>query len=178
MLDPLKLILLLVLSTIAVVASLHAWRTQQAYGFFRFLAFESLALLIVWNARRWFLEPLSISQLVSWIILVASTALAVHGLHLLKVLGRAQARIMEDTQTVVQVGAYRYIRHPLYASLMFFGWGVFFKGGDLVSAALALTATIFWIMTARHEERFNINYFGETYSDYMRHTKMFVPFVL
>lgn len=178
MLDPLKLPLFLVLSTVAVVASLHAWRTQQTYGFFRFCAFESLALLIAWNARRWFSEPFSISQMVSWIVLAASTALAAHGLYLLRVVGRAQARVMEDTQTVVQVGAYRYIRHPLYASLMFLGWGVFFKGGDMVSAALALAATLFCIATARHEERFNIERFGAAYSEYMRRTKMFVPFIL
>ena len=74
-----KRLLFLVLSIVAVVASLHVWRTQQIYELFRFLAFESLVLLIVWNTRRWFREPFSISQRVSWIILAASTALADHG---------------------------------------------------------------------------------------------------
>ena len=177
MLDPLKLLLFLVLSTVAVVASLNAWRIQQAYGCFRFLAFESLALLIAWNARSWFREPFSIAQILSWIILAASTALAAHGIRLLKVVGRARARIIEDTQNVVQVGVYRYIRHPLYASLMFFGWGVFLKGGDLASAVLASAATVFWIATARYEEGFNVERFGATYSEYMTGTKMFVPFI-
>ncbi len=85
---------------------------------------------------------------------------------------------MEDTETVVEVGVYRFIRHPLYASLLFFGWGVFFKGPDLPSGALALAATAFWVATARYEERFNIDRFGVTYSEYMKRTKMFVPFLL
>jgi protein-S-isoprenylcysteine O-methyltransferase Ste14 len=85
---------------------------------------------------------------------------------------------MEDTQTVVEVGAYRYIRHPAYASLMFLGWGVFFKGTDSASGALALAATAFWIATARSEERHNIDRFGAAYSDYMKRTKMLVPFLL
>ena len=85
---------------------------------------------------------------------------------------------MEDTQAVVEVGAYRYIRHPLYASLMFFGWGVFFKGLDLPSGVLAMAATAFWIATARCEERFNVAHFGTAYSEYMKRTKMFVPFML
>lgn len=176
--DPLKLLLLVALSAVAVVASIHAWRTQQAYGFLRFFAFESLALLIVWNARRWFRDPLSIQQIASWSIIVVSALLAAHGIHLLKSLGQSQRRVMEDTQAVVEIGAYRYIRHPLYASLMLLGWAVFLKGTDVISGVLALTATIFWIATARYEERFNIERFGTSYSEYMKHTKMFVPFLL
>ena len=176
--DPLKLLLFIALSTVAVAASIHAWRTQQAYGFLRFFVFESLALLIVWNARRWFHEPLSKQQIVSWSIMAASAVLAAHGVHLLKSVGKSQRRVMEDTQTVVEVGAYRYIRHPLYASLMLFGWGVFLKGTDMLSGALALTATIFWIAAARYEERFNIDRLGASYSEYMKRTKMFIPFLL
>ena len=178
MADPLKLLLFLLLSTVAVTASAHAWRTRQAYGWSRFFAFESLALLIAWNSRRWFREPFSTHQLVSWFLFAATTALAVHGLHLLRAVGKARARIMEDTQTVVQTGAYRYIRHPLYASLMLFGWGVFFKGMDPISAALALAATLFWVLTARYEERFNLDRFGAAYAEYMKRTKMFLPFLV
>jgi protein-S-isoprenylcysteine O-methyltransferase Ste14 len=178
MLDPLKLLIFIALSTVAVAASIHAWRTQQAYGFFRFFAFESLAFLIAWNARRWFREPLSIQQIVSWSIMTMSAVLAAHGVHLLKSVGKSQGRVMEDTRTVVEVGAYRYIRHPLYASLMLFGWAVFLKGTDLPSGALALTATTFRIATARYEERLNIDRLGASYTEYMKRTKMFVPFLL
>ncbi len=178
MIDPLKLVLFVSLSAVVVAASVHSWRTRQAYGFFRFLAFECLILLIVWNTSGWFREPFSTLQVVSWAIFALSTALAVHGVHLLKSIGRAQSRVMEDTQTVVEIGAYRYIRHPLYASLIFFGWGVFFKGVDLPSAVLALAATAFWVATARCEERFNVDCFGAAYSAYMKRTKMFVPFLL
>jgi protein-S-isoprenylcysteine O-methyltransferase Ste14 len=178
MIDPVQVLLFIVLSAVAVAASLNAWRTRTAYGLFRFFAFEFLALLIVWNASRWFRDPLSIQQIVSWIIFAASTMLAAHGLHLLRSLGKAQRRVMEDTETVVEVGAYRFIRHPLYASLLFIGWGVFFKGLDWPSGALALAATAFWIATARYEERFNIDRFGVAYSEYMKRTKMFVPFLL
>ena len=178
MIGPSGLLLVLVLSALAVAASLHAWRTHEACGLVRFLAFESLALLIGWNARRWFSEPLSVSHLVSWSLLAGSTVLALHGSHLLRAVGRAQIRIIEDTRFLVQVGAYRYIRHPLYASLLVFGWGVFFKGSDLPSAVLAAAASVFLFLTARHEERFNIDRFGAAYSEYMRRTRMFVPFVL
>lgn len=178
MMNLLRLILFVMLSSIAVLASLHAWRVQQTYGFFRFFAFEALAMLIVWNVDHWFYEPFSIHQIVSWAVFAASSVLAVHGVYLLRAVGKAQARIMENTQTVVEIGAYRYIRHPLYASLMFFTWGVFSKHADLVSGVLATVATVFLILTARCEERFNIDRFGVVYSEYMRRTKMFIPFLL
>jgi hypothetical protein len=75
----------------------------------RFFAFETLVLLIVWNADRWFRDPMSIQQIFSWIIFAASTALAAHGLHLLRSVGKAQRRVMEDTETVVEGGVYRFI---------------------------------------------------------------------
>ena len=177
MIDPLRLFLFVGLSVLAFGASLHAWRTHQTYGWARFLAFEALALLIAWNAPRWFRSSLSVFQVISWIILAGSTALAANGVFVLRSAGKAQARIMEDTQVVVRNGAYRYIRHPLYASLTFFGWGVFFKGRDVMSTVLAVLATVLWIVTARLEEQFNIERFGAVYSDYMTGTKRFVPFL-
>jgi protein-S-isoprenylcysteine O-methyltransferase Ste14 len=178
MMDPLGVVLFVALSALVVAASWHSWRRRQIYGFYRFLAFECLLLLIVRNTGHWFRHPFSISQILSWVILALSTALAVHGVYLLKSVGKAQRRVMEDTQTVVKRGAYRYIRHPLYASLMFLGWGVFLKGVDLPSGVLVFAATAFWVATARCEERFNVERFGAAYSAYMKRTKMFIPSLL
>ena len=43
--------------------------------------------------------------------------------------GRIDASLyaFEKTSKLVTVGLYRYICHPLYSSLFFLGWGVFFK---------------------------------------------------
>ncbi len=174
----LEVILFGAISIVALVASIDALRIKQIYGLFRFLGFECMALLVAWNVDVWFRDPFSIRQLLSWTIFVSSVALAVHGFHLLRAVGGARRRVVEDTQSVVEVGAYRYIRHPLYASLVFFGWGVFLKGVDIPSGVLASIATVFWHATARCEERFNIDRFGAEYAEYMEHTKMFVPFVL
>lgn len=178
MIDPLKLLLFITLSALAVIASLHAWRTKQSYGFFRFVGFESLSVLIVVNTDYWFREPFSVHQLISWTIFVISTAVAAYGSYLLKTVGKAQNRVIEGTQTVVETGVYRYIRHPLYGALAFIGWGVFFKNIGLINGSLAFVATIFWFVTARYEEHFNIVQLGEAYSGYMKRTKMFIPYLL
>jgi protein-S-isoprenylcysteine O-methyltransferase Ste14 len=178
MISPLGWFLLVALTAVAVVASLTAWRTHQIYGTFRFLGFECLAVLIAWNAGRWFRDPLSIHQLASWTLLAGATLLAAHGVHLLRSVGRAQRRVMEETRTLVEAGVYRHIRHPLYLSLVLFGWGVFLKGLDWVSLGLALAATFMFVATACYEERFNIAWFGAAYSDYMKRTRMFFPWLL
>ena len=43
---------------------------------------------------------------------------------------------------------------------------------------LAITATIFLWVTAKREEGENIQYFGEAYREYMKTTKMLIPYIL
>jgi protein-S-isoprenylcysteine O-methyltransferase Ste14 len=178
MIDIVRLVLFLVLSAGAIVTSLHAWRTQQTYGYYRFFAFEAIVLLIVINIGHWFQDPFSIRQIASWILLTIGTVIAIHGAYLLRAIGRAQERVIEDTLTIVEAGAYKYIRHPLYISLMLLAWGIFFKGFDFLSGALAFVATVLLVVTSRYEERFNVDRFGTAYEEYMKRTKMFVPFLL
>ncbi len=52
-----------------------------------------------------------------------------------------------------------------------------FKSPSWLDAGLALLCTAFLFATARVEERENINFFGDEYVEYMRHSKMFIPFV-
>ena len=68
-------------------------------------------------------------------------------------------------------------RHPLYSSLLFLAWGTFFKHPSWIGVCLAVLATFFLTMTAKVEEGENISFFGDVYRDYMKQTKMFVPFL-
>jgi len=95
---------------------------------------------------------------------------------MLQNIGRPSGNI-EDTTRLVEVGAYRYIRHPMYSSLLFLGWGAFFKDPSWMGFALVLIATASLIITAKVEERENIRKFGDDYTQYLNVTKMFVPFV-
>ena len=78
---------------------------------------------------------------------------------------------------MVTVGLYRYIRHPLYASLLCLSWGAFFKSPSGIGGILALGASLFLTLTAKVEERENNRYFGTAYQDYRKHTKMFIPYL-
>ena len=83
----------------------------------------------------------------------------------------------EKTTALVTTGLYRYIRHPLYSSLLLLTWGVFFKIPAWSGGLLALAATLFLVATARADEAECIRFFGSSYQEYMKHTKMFVPFL-
>jgi len=148
----------------------------HTHGFYRFFAFEAILGLILVNAQAWFREPFSPLHVVSWLLLTASLFMAMHGFYLLRTLGRPRESFEATTQLVRQ-GAYRYIRHPLYSSLLWFAWGAFLKEISLFSTILVLIATAALIATARVEEGENLRKFGEGYAAYQRETRMFIPFV-
>jgi protein-S-isoprenylcysteine O-methyltransferase Ste14 len=85
---------------------------------------------------------------------------------------------VEKTTVLVDVGAYKYVRHPLYCSFFFLTWSVFLIAPSSVGWALALFATLSLIVAARVEERENEIFFGAAYCDYVKRTKMFIPFVV
>ncbi|MCP5366615.1 MAG: isoprenylcysteine carboxylmethyltransferase family protein [Hyphomicrobiales bacterium] len=152
------------------------------HGFYRFFAWEAILALFLMNVDHWFADPFSPRQLAAWALLIVSLVLIVEGVRLLRGRGRPdQAREgdallgIEKTTELVTTGAYRYIRHPFYASLLYLAWGICLKQPGAVQVALALVATGFLVATAKAEERENIAYFGDAYRDYMTRTKMFIP---
>ncbi len=156
----------------------------RAHGFWRFWAWEGLLLLFLLNLPVWFAGPLAWHQLISWCLLLASGFLVLHGVWLLKQIGAQDAARageplyeFEKTTRLVTVGAYRFIRHPLYSSLLFLGWGIFFKAPGWLGALLALLVTLFLVATARVEEAENLAFFGPEYQAYCARTRMFIPFI-
>lgn len=166
----------LIISIIIVWFSLPSLKEPSSYGFARFFAFESVLALVLLNLKYWFTDPFSVRQIFSWGCLCASLYLVIHAVYLLRVVGKPGDRL-EDTTRLVQVGAYRYIRHPMYSSLLFLGWGAYLKAPDWFTSILVLIATVSLVLTAKVEERENLRKFGDEYRAYMENTKMFVPYL-
>ena len=171
-----KGIIFVVVSGAFWLLSREALRDPKSHGYYRFFAFECILLLLLLNYEHWFVNPFSSVQMLSWILMTLSVFLASYGFYLLRVIGKPMGSIEATTKLVVQ-GAYKYIRHPLYASLILFGWGVFFKDVRLLGGLLAAVNTGFLYGAAQVEERGNVLKFGEEYHAYRTRTKMFVPFV-
>ena len=172
-----KLAIFVIMSAIIIVFSWKSLGQPRSHGFYRFFSWEIILALILFNAEVWFHDPFSILQIISWLLLISSTIMVVHGFYLLKVVGKPNQGIENTTQLVI-VGAYKYVRHPLYSSLLFLAWGAFFKQVSLLSGILVLAASLFLIVTARVEEREDLEKFGADYANYMKKTTMFIPFIL
>jgi protein-S-isoprenylcysteine O-methyltransferase Ste14 len=162
-------------------SSLHS---PRSHGFYRFFAWEILLVLLFLNLDVWFEDPFSLHQIISWLLLIVSFSLAIVGIVLLRRYGKPDNRRddatligIEKTSALATSGIYRYIRHPLYSSLLFLGWGIFFKQPFWLGGLLAVGAVVFLYLTARVEEGENVDYFGEAYCEYIGRTKMFIPFV-
>ncbi len=171
-----QLLLFVILSAGIVRFSWAPLHDKSAHGFYRFFAFEAILALVLLNAEHWFRDPFSGLQIASWLLIIVSLCLAIPGFYLLGTVGRPSGSF-ENTSTLVRSGLYRYIRHPLYSSLLWFAWAVFLKDPSTAGIILAMTATAALCATARVEEAENGYKFGDAYTAYVRTTKMFVPFV-
>jgi protein-S-isoprenylcysteine O-methyltransferase Ste14 len=151
-----------------------------------FFAWELILGLFLLNVEAWFVDPFAPHQLVAWPLLVISIIPLALGVHALRARGRPADRresapellAFEKTTALVTTGVYRYIRHPLYSSLLFLAWGVFSKSPGWAGAILALAATACLFGTAFADEGECLRFFGPQYLEYMRSTKRFVPFLI
>jgi protein-S-isoprenylcysteine O-methyltransferase Ste14 len=176
------------LSVFALASVLLLWLSREplrrpgSHGFYRFFAAECILALFVRSSGTSGGHWLATHQLLSHGLMVTSVVLLVLGLYQLRRHGEANRQrddaallAFERTTTLVRTGIYRYIRHPMYASLLALAWGSYCHDLDDGSLLLALLASGFLVATARADERECAQYFGDDYQAYRRNTKMFIP---
>jgi protein-S-isoprenylcysteine O-methyltransferase Ste14 len=83
----------------------------------------------------------------------------------------------KENPELVTGGPYAFVRHPIYSGIILAMFGTMIGLSVVWALPLVLFAPYF-IYSARREEEFMCQQFGETYRAYMRRTKMLVPFVL
>jgi protein-S-isoprenylcysteine O-methyltransferase Ste14 len=77
---------------------------------------------------------------------------------------------------LVTSGPYQLVRHPIYSGILVAGLGTAVALTWLWLIAVAL-AGIYFVYSAKVEERYMIQQFPDAYRTYKRSTKMIVPFV-
>jgi len=160
-------------------------RSPRSHGFYRFFACEFILALFLLNAKYWFQNPFAWNQLIAWTLLFTALIPLWFGISALKSVGKPSASresdpsllAFERTTQLVTSGVYKYIRHPLYSSLLFLTWGIFFKNLSVAGIIFAILATVFLVFTAKADETECIQFFGSEYQNYMKHTKRFIPFL-
>jgi len=180
-----KLSVFLLLSVPLIYISRASLREPRSHGFYRFFAWEFIVALFLLNIDFWFQTPFSWHQLISWFLLLVSIVPLVLGIRSLISHGKPVAHreiepqllAFENTSSLVTSGIYHYIRHPLYSSLLFLTWGIFFKALTWLGILMTLAATLFLVATARADEIECVRFFGLSYQAYMKRSKRFVPFL-
>lgn len=178
-------ILFVAVTLVLAFVSRASLRNPGSHGFYRFFAWEFMLALFLLNRRFWHDYTNPAHQYMAGLLFFISLLLLLFSVTLLLFSGKRDSRrndvpmlVFEKTTTLITTGIYRYIRHPMYGSLLFLCWGFFFKQPSLAGGVLALAASGFLVATARVEEAENVRFFGEEYREYMKRTKMFVPFII
>ncbi|MFC2087826.1 methyltransferase family protein, partial [Bacteroidota bacterium] len=174
-----NLIIFVLLSIPILLISWKSLTSIKNHGFYRFLSWECILWLAINNIPYWFHDPLSLQQVISWIILILSIYFVVSGAVLLKKAGKPEKTRdeknlyeFEKTTQLVKNGIFKYIRHPLYASLLFLTWGIYLKNTSIDLLLVAFLSSIFLHITAKLDEKECVAYFGEEYKQYMSESKM------
>ena len=181
----LRIVVFAAATLVLVYVSRASLRSPRSHGFFRIFAWEAIVGLVLLNAPVWFRRWLSWNQIISWLLLLVSLiplGLGVAGLlrggqASTKARQAPQLLAFERTAKLVTAGIFRFIRHPMYCSLLVLTWGLFFKDPSSTGAALACAATLCLVLTAKADEAECIEAFGDEYRKYMRRTRMFIPYV-
>jgi protein-S-isoprenylcysteine O-methyltransferase Ste14 len=155
-------VIILAIGTITnvIFSWLFSIKAGRYHGIYRFFSFESILLLVLLCAPVWFAHPWKWNQLISWVMLFGAIPLPLYGFHALRTAGKPEGQI-ENTTALVTSGIYRHIRHPLYASLILLGTGIFFKNITPVTTACALLNLLALVATAKAEEHEMIKKFGD-----------------
>lgn len=76
-------------------------------------------------------------------------------------------------------GIFKYIRHPLYLGTILYITGLTLLFTNNVGLAFTNLMIIQFVImgTIDHEETFMTMYFGQEYIDYMKRTKILIPFI-
>ena len=179
-----SLVVFILLSIPLIIISRKNLFEPISHGFYRFWSWECMVLLFSFNYPYWFTDPFSFAQIISWVFLILSAYLVLAGVFMLKSGGKSSKTRedknlykFEQTTELVESGIYRYIRHPMYASLLFLTWGICLKNVTTALLTAALLSSIMLYITARLDEKECIQFFGEKYRRYMKKTTRFIPFL-
>lgn len=82
----------------------------------------------------------------------------------------------KDDARLVETGAYRLVRHPIYGGiiLMAYGWGLLAQG--FLTLAYATLVLIFLDLKSRREERWLVERFPG-YDDYRKSVRKLIPYI-
>ena len=114
------------------------------------------------------------------LLLVVETAGIALGVWSLAVMGRKNLNIsptVRDGAELITRGPYRFIRHPMYASVLLTIWALIIDRSTLLSLIVGLILMADLMIKMLYEEGILKRHFRD-YPAYMERTKRIIPFIL
>jgi protein-S-isoprenylcysteine O-methyltransferase Ste14 len=140
------------------------------------IAIEAIGFAIVWQMKWWIRDPSAWRVAGGALLLTMGAALTWTSAFALGRQWRFDAGLNAD-HALVQSGAYRLVRHPIYASML-----CMLLGTALLRtpAVLILVALLFFVtgteIRVRIEDGLLASRFGPAFEDYRRRVPAYIPF--
>ena len=180
-----KIIFFCILSLPLLVLSCRSLLSLKNHGLYRLVVWECVLWLLIQNYRYLIVEKFDIRPLISSMLMLTSLVLVLSAVIILRKKGIVSKQRhdhtlfdFEKTTVLIESGIFKYVRHPMYSSLLFLAWGILLRNIEVTLLIVALIATCSCVIAALMEEKENIEYFGESYRYYALKTKMFIPYVI
>ena len=87
-----------------------------------------------------------------------------------------EPKLKEGCQ-LVTTGAYNYIRHPMYTSVLTMMLGVLISTPDTLELLLFISLIVVLVLKAKREEKLWCGH-DEAYLEYQKNTKLLIPYIL
>ena len=85
--------------------------------------------------------------------------------------------VLKDGCTLIMTGPYRFIRHPMYTSVITMMLGVLVSTPTLLELTMFAMLILTLYLKARREEHLWCGH-NEEYLNYRKNTKLFIPYIL
>jgi protein-S-isoprenylcysteine O-methyltransferase Ste14 len=83
----------------------------------------------------------------------------------------------KENQELITTGPYKFVRHPIYSSMLLMLIGTILYYGYLFLLVIFAIVAVTFIWRTKKEEKIMTKLFGKKYQNYMKRTKRLIPFV-
>jgi protein-S-isoprenylcysteine O-methyltransferase Ste14 len=141
------------------------------------IVLQGLAYSLIWQTRFWERQPHSWRTALSAVLLTLAALLSWSSARTLGRQWRFDAGLNADHELVTS-GAYRFVRHPIYTSMLCMLLGTGFMVAPM---PLLLVSTLIFIVgteiRVRIEDNLLASRFGDRFRDYQHSVAAYIPFL-
>ena len=155
-----KVIVFLILSLPLLALSWRALFSLKNHGLYRLVVFECILWLAIQNYRYLIVEEFDLQQLVSSAFMITSLVFVLSAVLTMRKKGRVSKQRQdhtllgfEKTTILIESGIFKYVRHPMYSSLLFLAWGILLRHLEVTLLIIGLIATLSGVVAALIEEK-------------------------